>query len=583
MTSTRMINSTDNVIVSIVTGTYNRFHQLKRMVESIRSSAAGLRYEIVVVDGGSSDGSQEWCKSQADISLIEQYKLLGAVKAFNAGAEYAVGKYVILANDDIVFLNEGILVAVAFMEDNIDNVGIGCFYQDRNGKDMHVEYMEAHLNGVQIYVPYGQVCILLKELGNKVGWWGNYLHTYGGDNELSCNVLELGLRIEPMKYCCIHDSAYDDDLRAINNPTVLTEGTHPDTLKWIRKWRKKGNVFGAIIPPKVLFHHDHKRMIRVVYMPIYEQGHRIQKQTKVGLRQALEANHCIVLELEHQVLNDEELLYKTISFAPDLLIVQCQDAKAISLDVMTSLNKELPNTVFVSWNGDYHETNLYNINYMALLRHFHYSCFAVADNKFTSYCKKHGVNHRYWQIGYEPHTILDAVPGYDVVFMGNCYSQTRQQLGATLRWLESNFGTSVGIYGNWDASIHANGETLYDFSTGASIYTNSKIAVSDQQWPYASGYVSNRLFQILSAGGCIVLQQEFDGMSKYLGLIDGVHLRTWKNNRELVDLIHYYLDPAHEQERASIAEAGCNYVRNNHSFDVRVKELWNMLSWHNIH
>src|SRR3990172_8201697 len=89
-------------LISIVTGTYNRLKHLQSMVESVRLSVGvGIPYEIVVVDGGSKDGTLNWCRLQKDIVLIEHGELLGAVKAFNDGARAAKGTYVILANDDI--------------------------------------------------------------------------------------------------------------------------------------------------------------------------------------------------------------------------------------------------------------------------------------------------------------------------------------------------------------------------------------------------------------------------------------------------------------------------------------------------
>ena len=203
--------------ISVVTGTYNRLNYLKNMVESVRKSIGiGIPYEIVVVDGGSKDGTIDWCNKQFDIKFIQQGKLLGAVKAFNEGAYAAVGRYVILANDDIEFLDESILCALSFMQDN-PTVGIGCFYQDRGNQPWYVDVMSAVLDGKPVTTYYGQVCIVPKWLGDKVGWWGNYLHTYGGDNELSCNVIEQGYKIEPVPCAHIHDTVAADALRIVNN------------------------------------------------------------------------------------------------------------------------------------------------------------------------------------------------------------------------------------------------------------------------------------------------------------------------------------------------------------------------------
>ena len=256
------------MILSIVTGTYNRISYLKNMVYSVRKSVFTLPYEMIVVDGGSTDGTLEWCKSQSDIKLIEHGELLGAVKAFNDGAYAATGKYVILANDDIEFIDESLLAAYSFMEDS-PKVGVGCFYQNRGNKPWHVEQMLAvNTEGRQVLAYYGQVVIVPREIGNKVGWWGNYLRTYGGDNELSCNVWELGYTVWPIPCACISDATPIDELRKINNPS--TSGIHPDTMKWRVKWSRGGKL-GPRVPSEYK-NRKFKRDFRIMYAPIYEQG-----------------------------------------------------------------------------------------------------------------------------------------------------------------------------------------------------------------------------------------------------------------------------------------------------------------------
>src|SRR4051812_38339674 len=95
--------------VAAVFATYNRIIHLKNAVESLRAAMrSGIEHDIIVVDGGSTDGSREWLAAQSDVILIGQRgPLTGAVKAFNLGFSYAVEndyEYVFHFNDDAVLL-----------------------------------------------------------------------------------------------------------------------------------------------------------------------------------------------------------------------------------------------------------------------------------------------------------------------------------------------------------------------------------------------------------------------------------------------------------------------------------------------
>lgn len=168
------------VDVAVVSGTFNRLYSLQRMVDSARQSATnGLSIEFWLTDGGSNDGTIKWCKSQPDIHLIEHGRLLGAVKAFNDSAYASNANYVVLGNDDITFMGQSILTAFLYMQTHPD-CGMGCFYQDRERQHLddtdpnkwHVSVMPVAYRGRQNWMPYGQVCIVPKWLGDKVHWWG---------------------------------------------------------------------------------------------------------------------------------------------------------------------------------------------------------------------------------------------------------------------------------------------------------------------------------------------------------------------------------------------------------------------------
>ena len=105
-------------LISVVTGTYNRLALLQSMIASVRREIpTGIPYEIVVCDGGSSDGSLDWLKAQADVVLIEHGALRGAITAFTDAAHQARGKYVVLANDDVEFKPLSLAAALVHLED----------------------------------------------------------------------------------------------------------------------------------------------------------------------------------------------------------------------------------------------------------------------------------------------------------------------------------------------------------------------------------------------------------------------------------------------------------------------------------
>ena len=114
---------------------------------------------------------------------------------------------------------------------------------------------------------------------------------------------------------------------------------------------------------------------------------------------------------------------------------------------------------------------------------------------------------------------------------------------------------------------------MYDFRTACGCYRGAKISIGDSQWP-DTGFVSNRGFQALAAGGSALAHQYFRDMDK-LGLIDGETCIIWKDFAELEKKIKHYL--SHEKERKAIALAGEQLALTRHSFDVRVQELLVML------
>jgi len=571
--------------ISIISGTYNRFSSLQQMIASARASLGtfhyGLSYEFVLVDGNSQDGTQAWIESQSDCRLIRHQTLLGAVRAFNDGAFAARGDYVILANDDIEFVDDSIFRAWLFMQLHPD-CGIGCFFQDRNNRGWHVETMPAVRNGKQDRSIYGNVCIIPKWLGDSVGWWGNYLHTYGGDNELSSRVLELGFQILPIgtednPLAKIHDNEIADDLRKINNESrPKIRGHNPDSWAWGQKWKDKHGLVGAVVRDKPLVPNSTSIRERILYLPVFEPGFPVLKEQKRGLREAL-AELGLVVEYDYvgkfRELSKDGMLTELANWIatiqPTMIFTQLHSGNEINYHDIAFWKRLAPQAVFVNWNGDYWPDNLLSEEGVKLAKVFDF--FGSVNLDAVEKLRLMGAKAHYWQIGFEPDGVgHKAEAHHDIIFLATGYSKTRQQFG---RWLQRLNGPSLGVYGaGWPKEM-TKGNTLYNFKEGCKLYQGAKISLGDSQWP-ESGFVSNRVFQALAAGGAALAHQWFRGMED-LGLKDGDTCIIWRTYPDLEKKLRYYL--AKDEERKQIAERGQQLAFERHSFKARVQELMGIL------
>ena len=87
----------------------NRLGHLKRSILSIRSELTGYcDYEIVVVDGISSDGTQSWLSAQPDVVLIVESERRGCCHAFDQSLRAAKGRWVCWLNDDVLVLPDSL-------------------------------------------------------------------------------------------------------------------------------------------------------------------------------------------------------------------------------------------------------------------------------------------------------------------------------------------------------------------------------------------------------------------------------------------------------------------------------------------
>lgn len=576
-------------IITVVTGTYNRLPLLQAFVASCRQSVPiGIEIDFVLVDGGSTDGTQDWCKTQTDVTLIEHGELLGAIKAFDDGAYAATGKYVLMANDDIEILGDSLTRAIIHLEEH-PNCGAVAFYDDRPNpwvKGQHVWQMPAYRDGRETHVDWAQVGLFRRWLGNMVGWWGSLdpnfnARTYAGDNLLSARVLELGYSIDKIEGVAIHDLVHEDDLRAINRGDPSQQnGGHPDSAEYYKLYPT-----GPVIPKEPTVDNPDRTQLRILYLPIYEQDRgadgeytprcQWQHAQKCGLRKALQRKGALVYEIDYlKYYKEPGKLYSGLITVLDLLqphmiLTQIHGTDVLNADIMALIRQHCPRVFIANWNGDVYPAALKSKPMLDLMRFVDLQL--VVNAGVIPWYEAQGIKCAYWQCAAEePEGDLPAVPQWDVLFLGSNYSEYRHQFGDFLRGLGI---PRLGLYGlNWGAD--GNPDCTYDFLTGTALYKNSKIALGENQYLENTAFVSNRLWEALDAGGALLLHQNVRELEEYTGLKAGEHYIAWQNYDELRAAIHYWLDPANDKARKKIVKAAQKFVRQHHSFDARVRELF---------
>ena len=111
-------------VIDIIIVSYNTVDYTLRAIASVYEETKDIKFNLIVVDNDSQDGSPQQIKQKyPDVMLIESKCNLGFARGVNLGASYASGDYILLLNPDTVVLDHAINNLVNFAEEN-PNSGI---------------------------------------------------------------------------------------------------------------------------------------------------------------------------------------------------------------------------------------------------------------------------------------------------------------------------------------------------------------------------------------------------------------------------------------------------------------------------
>lgn len=216
--------------VTIVLGSFNRRVLLQRAIESVRDNLRDLRGEIIVIDGGSEDGSVEWLVQQKDIVTVIQhnrYEQEGLTRRrmtwgqfMNIGFRAASAQRIIMISDDCYLLPNAIGAALARM-DEAERAGLkvgACAFYFRNWPQDHSYYVQRTLGG-NLMVNHG---VYERRALEAVGYANeDEFAFYKADSDLSLSIWQAGYAIIDAPHSvCEHFMSEAEAARISNTATM---------------------------------------------------------------------------------------------------------------------------------------------------------------------------------------------------------------------------------------------------------------------------------------------------------------------------------------------------------------------------
>lgn len=129
-------------MISFIIPTYNSANTIKRAIDSILNQNTDLEYEIIVVDDGSTDNTEEALKGYEEDKRIKYYKKdnTGVADTRNYGVKMATGEYIIFVDSDD-YISENLLNDIErFIRQGIELIKWNVTFVDENQNEVFKPY-----------------------------------------------------------------------------------------------------------------------------------------------------------------------------------------------------------------------------------------------------------------------------------------------------------------------------------------------------------------------------------------------------------------------------------------------------------
>lgn len=211
--ATTKTDTTATIDVSIVVSTKDRAKLLDEMLTSLEKATCGVNYEIIVIEGNSSDNTLEVLHKHGIKRVYNETVYLGSGRhswpqLYNFGFSKARGVWGMYASDDIVFNEECISKAIELLSKQTSNVAGGIFfYKNVIAEPGWDAFGIDYTYGQKLLMNYG--LLRLKDFRDVNGLDEAYKF-YCADGDLCFKLYEKGKLLIPLPQCLVvHNNILD--------------------------------------------------------------------------------------------------------------------------------------------------------------------------------------------------------------------------------------------------------------------------------------------------------------------------------------------------------------------------------------
>lgn len=222
--------------VSVIIINYNTRQMTAECIDSVFEKTRGIKFEIILVDNASTDGSKEFFEKDSRITYIYNSENLGFGRANNLGAKVAKGKYLFLLNSDTIIVTDNAIERfLSYMENHREIASCGG----------NLITQEGECTG-----SYGRFPSLLQTF-STIGFYRLYEHYYQRNLALAQNVSKTD--IHTVDYIC------GADIFIRKNIFNAFDGFDEDFFMYYEEtdlyWRLNNAGYKSVIIPNIKIIH----------------------------------------------------------------------------------------------------------------------------------------------------------------------------------------------------------------------------------------------------------------------------------------------------------------------------------------